>query len=95
MSEYWKFAYNSSKAAATHLTKLFATEFALKKIPIRVNSVAPGAPPHHFCVFSRTADLHFHLGVYESEMTIDTITPELVDKVAKGTLPVPAARTGK
>jgi len=35
------------------------------------------------------------LGVYESEMTIDKITPDLVDKVAKGTMPVPAARTGK
>ncbi|KZT65745.1 short-chain dehydrogenase [Daedalea quercina L-15889] len=37
-----QFAYNATKAAATHLTKMFATEFALKKIPVRVNSVAPG-----------------------------------------------------
>jgi hypothetical protein len=37
-----KFAYNSSKAAATHLTKMLATEIALKGIPIRVNSIAPG-----------------------------------------------------
>jgi NAD(P)-dependent dehydrogenase (short-subunit alcohol dehydrogenase family) len=37
-----KFAYNSAKAAATHLTKMFATEIALKGIPVRVNSVAPG-----------------------------------------------------
>ena len=37
-----QFAYNASKAAATHLTKMFATEFALKKIPVRVNAVAPG-----------------------------------------------------
>jgi len=36
------FAYNSAKAAASHLTKMFATEFALKKIPVRVNAVAPG-----------------------------------------------------
>jgi len=36
------FAYNSAKAAASHLTKLFATELALKKIPIRVNAIAPG-----------------------------------------------------
>ncbi|KAI0081604.1 short-chain dehydrogenase [Panus rudis PR-1116 ss-1] len=36
------FAYNSSKAAASHLTKMMSTEFALKKIPVRVNAIAPG-----------------------------------------------------
>ncbi|KAH9841899.1 NAD(P)-binding protein [Rhodofomes roseus] len=36
------FGYNSSKAAASHLTKMLATELALKKIPVRVCSVAPG-----------------------------------------------------
>jgi len=34
--------YNSAKAAADHLTKMLATEFALKKIPVRVNAIAPG-----------------------------------------------------
>lgn len=38
-----KFAYNSSKAAASHLTKMLATEIALKGIPVRVNSIAPGS----------------------------------------------------
>ncbi|PCH44253.1 NAD(P)-binding protein [Wolfiporia cocos MD-104 SS10] len=36
------FAYNTTKAAASHLSKMFATEFALKKVPVRVNAVAPG-----------------------------------------------------
>ncbi|KAF8073871.1 hypothetical protein FPV67DRAFT_1446724 [Lyophyllum atratum] len=36
------FAYNSAKAAASHLTKMLATEFALKKVDIRVNAIAPG-----------------------------------------------------
>ncbi|KDR82686.1 hypothetical protein GALMADRAFT_238175 [Galerina marginata CBS 339.88] len=36
------FCYNSAKAAATHLTKMFSTELALKNIPVRVNSIAPG-----------------------------------------------------
>ncbi|KAH9839886.1 NAD(P)-binding protein [Rhodofomes roseus] len=40
-----KFAYNSTKSATTHLTKMLSTEFALKKIPIRVCSVAPGVFP--------------------------------------------------
>ncbi|KIY71729.1 short-chain dehydrogenase [Cylindrobasidium torrendii FP15055 ss-10] len=68
------FAYNSSKAAASALTKLMATEFALKGVQVRVNAVAPG--------------------VYESEMTIDQISPEQVDKIGKGLSPVPAKRPG-
>ena len=47
-----QFAYNASKSAITHLTKMFATEFALKKIPVRVCSVAPGLFP------SEMTDLH-------------------------------------
>jgi len=69
------FAYNSSKAAATHLTKMLATEIALKGIPVRVNSIAPG--------------------VYESEMTFDTISgPEEMARVAESLFPVPAGRPG-
>ncbi len=37
-----QFAYNTSKSAASHLTKMLATEFALKGIPVRVNAIAPG-----------------------------------------------------
>ncbi|KAN0087423.1 hypothetical protein V8E55_006044 [Tylopilus felleus] len=36
------FCYNSSKAAASHLTKMLSTEFALRGIPVRVNAIAPG-----------------------------------------------------
>ncbi|KAL1673411.1 hypothetical protein EV122DRAFT_222736 [Schizophyllum commune] len=36
------FGYNSAKAAATHITKMFATELARRKIPVRVNTLAPG-----------------------------------------------------
>jgi len=39
------FAYNSAKAATIHLTKMFSTELALKNIPVRVNSIAPGMFP--------------------------------------------------
>ncbi|KAI0357366.1 short-chain dehydrogenase [Trametes cingulata] len=69
------FAYNSAKAAASHITKMMATEFALKKVPVRVCAVAPG--------------------VWESEMTYDMITPDLVDKVSKAVVPVPTRRSGK
>jgi NAD(P)-dependent dehydrogenase (short-subunit alcohol dehydrogenase family) len=33
-------------------------------------------------------------GVYESEMTHDEITPDMVNKVGKGVMPVPAQRAG-
>lgn len=36
-------AYNSTKAAAIHLTRMMATEFA--KLKIRVNTIAPGVFP--------------------------------------------------
>ncbi|KAJ7714221.1 short-chain dehydrogenase [Mycena metata] len=68
------FAYNSAKAAASHLTKMMATEFALKGARVRVNAIAPG--------------------VYASEMTFDEISPEMVNKIGKGVMPVPAERAG-
>jgi len=68
------FCYNSAKAAASHLTKMLATEFALKGVPVRVNAIAPG--------------------VYASEMTVDVIREDQVDKIGKGLLPVPAKRAG-
>ncbi|CUA67901.1 hypothetical protein RSOLAG22IIIB_13562 [Rhizoctonia solani] len=39
------FAYNLSKGAMNHLTKMLSTELALRNIPIRVNSIAPGPFP--------------------------------------------------
>jgi NAD(P)-dependent dehydrogenase (short-subunit alcohol dehydrogenase family) len=54
---------------------MFATELALKNIPVRINSIAPG--------------------VYESEMTFDTIKgPEQMARVGQSLLPVPAGRPG-
>ncbi|KAI0317666.1 hypothetical protein OF83DRAFT_115950 [Amylostereum chailletii] len=69
------FCYNSSKAAASHLTKMMSTEFALKGVPVRVNAIAPG--------------------VYASEMTVDIVdSPEIVEKIGKAIVPIPAARSG-
>ncbi|KAF7968285.1 hypothetical protein HWV62_31021 [Athelia sp. TMB] len=36
------FCYNSAKSAASHLTKMLSTEYALKGIQVRVNAIAPG-----------------------------------------------------
>ncbi|KIM30822.1 hypothetical protein M408DRAFT_15274 [Serendipita vermifera MAFF 305830] len=37
------YAYNVSKAGVNHMTKMMSTEFAIKKKPVRVNAIAPGA----------------------------------------------------
>lgn len=37
-----QFCYNSSKSAASHLTKMLSTEYALKGVQVRVNAIAPG-----------------------------------------------------
>jgi NAD(P)-dependent dehydrogenase (short-subunit alcohol dehydrogenase family) len=39
------FAYNASKAAAIHLTKMLAHEISSSKLKIRVNNIAPGVFP--------------------------------------------------
>lgn len=39
------FGYNSSKAAAIHLTKMLASECAENGIKVRINSIAPGVYP--------------------------------------------------
>lgn len=39
------FAYNASKAAAVHLTRMLAAEIAENGIKVRVNSIAPGVFP--------------------------------------------------
>lgn len=39
------FAYNASKAAATHVTKMLGWEIANNGIKVRVNSIAPGVFP--------------------------------------------------
>ncbi|KAF9481171.1 short-chain dehydrogenase [Pholiota conissans] len=56
------FCYNSAKAAASHLTKMFDTEFALKGIPIRVNAIAPGVYASEMTFDHITPDLVDKIG---------------------------------
>ncbi|KAG9121008.1 hypothetical protein FRC07_003220, partial [Ceratobasidium sp. 392] len=77
-----KFCYNSAKAANIHLTKMFATEFALKNIPVRVNSIAPA--PHV-------------LRVFPSEMTGsegETLDGQEASEIAQGLGKIPIGRGG-
>jgi NAD(P)-dependent dehydrogenase (short-subunit alcohol dehydrogenase family) len=40
-----QYAYGTTKAGLEYLTRLMATEFALRGIPVRVNSLVPGIFP--------------------------------------------------
>jgi NAD(P)-dependent dehydrogenase (short-subunit alcohol dehydrogenase family) len=42
---YDTFAYNTSKGAAVHLTKMLSSEVATARLKVRVNSIAPGVFP--------------------------------------------------
>ncbi|CAE6375823.1 unnamed protein product [Rhizoctonia solani] len=73
-----KWAYNSAKSANIQLTKMFATEFALKNIKVRVNSIAPGVFPSE-------------MTGYQGEHTLGK---EDVNKAAQGLHDVPFQRSG-
>ncbi|KAJ6557267.1 hypothetical protein DFH09DRAFT_541341 [Mycena vulgaris] len=56
------FGYNSSKAAASHLTKMLATELALKGVRVRVNAVAPGVYASEMTFDEITAEMVDNVG---------------------------------
>ncbi|PCH39296.1 NAD(P)-binding protein, partial [Wolfiporia cocos MD-104 SS10] len=74
------FAYNATKAAATHLTKMFATELALKKVPVRVNAVAPGVYESEMTYLVITPDMLNKVG--KSIVPISTRRPGRPEEVA-------------
>jgi len=72
------FAYNAAKAASTHLSKLLGTEIAKKGIPVRVNSISPGA---------YASEMTSHQG----DAWIDD---ETAHRISKGLMRAPAGRGG-
>lgn len=55
------FAYNASKAAAVHLTRLLAAEIAANQLKIRVNSIAPGVFPSEMTTEGSDEDQKSHI----------------------------------
>ncbi|CAE6439634.1 unnamed protein product [Rhizoctonia solani] len=72
------FAYNTAKTANIQLTKMFATEFALKNIPVRVNAIAPGVYPSEMT----------------SQQGTHTIPGKEASEIAQGLRPIPFQRSG-
>ncbi|KEP47547.1 short chain dehydrogenase/reductase family protein [Rhizoctonia solani 123E] len=73
-----KFAYNTAKTANIQLTKMFATEFALKNIPVRVNAIAPGVYPSEMT----------------GQQGTHTIPGKEASDIAQGLRPIPFQRSG-
>jgi len=55
------FGYNSSKAAAIHLTKMLASEVAENGLKIRINSIAPGVFPSEMTADGSGEDQKSHI----------------------------------
>ncbi|KAI6080917.1 NAD(P)-binding protein [Hypoxylon rubiginosum] len=55
------FAYNASKGAAIHLTRMLAAETAANKLKIRINSIAPGVFPSEMTTDGSNQDQKSHI----------------------------------
>lgn len=55
------FAYNASKGAAIHLTRMLAAEVAGQGLKVRINSIAPGVFPSEMTAGESGADQKSHI----------------------------------
>ncbi|KAI0013843.1 hypothetical protein F4779DRAFT_561567 [Xylariaceae sp. FL0662B] len=55
------FSYNASKAAASHLTRMLASEIAANKLKVRVNAIAPGVFPSEMTTGDSAEDQKSHI----------------------------------
>lgn len=55
------FAYNASKGAAVHLTRLLSAEIAANELKIRVNGIAPGVFPSEMTTEGSDEDQKSHI----------------------------------
>lgn len=55
------FAYNASKGAAIHLTRMLAAEAAANKLKVRINSIAPGVFPSEMTTDGSSGDQKSHI----------------------------------
>ncbi|MCJ1356018.1 MAG: hypothetical protein MMC33_006012 [Icmadophila ericetorum] len=69
------FAYNASKAAELHLTKLLASEVTSNGLKVRVNSIAPGVFPSEMTANDSGADQKSHLEKEKFEGKVPAARP--------------------
>jgi len=84
------FAYNASKAAVIHLTKMMGWEIASNKIKVRVNSIAPGVFPSEMTADESDDKQKSHLSKEKFEDKVPAQRPGRDQDLAQGFLYVAA-----
>ncbi|PSR82510.1 hypothetical protein BD289DRAFT_371188 [Coniella lustricola] len=80
------FAYNSSKGAAIHLTRMLASEIASNGLKIRVNSLAPGVFPSEMTASESDEYQKSHLPKKDFEEKVPARRPGRDVDMAQGVL---------
>ncbi|OTB04726.1 hypothetical protein M426DRAFT_11359 [Hypoxylon sp. CI-4A] len=80
------FAYNASKGAAIHLTRMLASEIAANRLKIRVNSIAPGVFPSEMTTEGSNEDQKSHIPKDKYESKVPAGRPGKDDDMAQSVL---------
>jgi NAD(P)-dependent dehydrogenase (short-subunit alcohol dehydrogenase family) len=80
------FAYNASKAAAIHLTRMFANEIADNGLKIRVNSIAPGVFPSEMTANESDEQQKSHIPKEKYEDKVPAARPGKDEDMAQAVL---------
>ncbi len=80
------FAYNASKAAAIHLTRMLASEIAGNNLKIRVNSIAPGVFPSEMTAGDSGQDQKSQLGKDKYERKVPASRPGKDEDMAQSVI---------
>ncbi|KAI1472592.1 uncharacterized protein F4812DRAFT_454407 [Daldinia caldariorum] len=80
------FAYNASKSAAAHLTRMLAAEVAANELKIRINSIAPGVFPSEMITDGSNEDQKSHIPKEKYESKVPAGRPGKDDDMAQTVL---------
>ncbi|KAI1391893.1 uncharacterized protein F4822DRAFT_388833 [Hypoxylon trugodes] len=80
------FAYNASKGAAAHLTRMLASEIAANELKIRVNSIAPGVFPSEMTTEGSNEDQKSHIEKEKYASKVPAGRPGKDDDMAQSVL---------
>lgn len=80
------FAYNASKGAAAHLTRMLASEIAANRLKIRVNSIAPGVFPSEMTTEGSNEEQKSHIPKEKYESKVPAGRPGKDEDMAQAIL---------
>jgi NAD(P)-dependent dehydrogenase (short-subunit alcohol dehydrogenase family) len=80
------FAYNASKGAAEHLTRMLAAEILSNKVKVRVNGIAPGVFPSEMTADDSNEQQKSHIPKEEFEGKVPADRPGREEDMAQAVL---------